>query len=1276
MRFFADGPSIPDELLTARDQDRVVFFCGAGVSRAKANLPDFFGLARQVAKTLGVPADAPAMKLLAEAEEIGKRLDIGGLIPADRIFGLLERDFSPPQVIHRAVAQTLTPQNNFDLSAHKTLLRLATTRHGTIRLVTTNFDRLFDACLPELQTYPPPRLPDLSREKDFNGVIYLHGKINDTGDGAEGGQFVLSSSEFGRAYLSDGWATSFVKEILSKYLVVFVGYSADDPPMQYLLEALNGSTGSVGGVYAFQSGAHDDAAAKWRHKGVTAIPYSEANAHKALWETLDAWAIRADDPTKWVDNIIGMARSGPENLQPFERGQVAHVVSTVEGARKFGEGDFLPPATWLCVFDPHCRYGEPSKIGNFGEDDPTVDPFDLYSLDSDPIPDKISPDEYSPKRNTPPDVWDAFALTNQAKCNNQNSANDSQRRGNWFRRESCLSDRQIKLGIWLSRVADQPASVWWAARQYWLHQSIYTRISREIEKCKNEVNPAIRTAWRYLIDYWSEGRNFFDSEWYFLQSDIKAHGWDDIYLRRFSALAKPFFVVNSALGNKTVPIAATACHLNSLVNIDVHYPKLPNLNEIPESYLPRLVIALRRVLEAALELETEKSDYGPKIHCPIAKDTNMCGESSGRSSGISGWLLYYIKHLEMLISTNTAAARSECLKWPNDPDIFARLRVWALGKPELVSDEQFDNAVDALPREVFWDGFHARDLLISLGARWNGLGDSTRSKIEQKILDGPTKWGTEPDEEFEKWHAWEILNRLHWFEQQGLTLRCDLDAITKELKEQEPNWNPKFANNAAQSREVIVGRVRIDEDYSALLQEPLKRVLSRAKELSEVRNAAFVKNDPFAGLSQHRPVRAFAALRLAAKNGDFPVWAWSTFLGAEQRINDKAKFSAFVAEQICRYPNAELANLVYSVASWFRKIALNLAGNHHKIFLALAEKLIAALSLQTVESRTAIVRGSKDADWSLEASNSPTGKLAGALLSDSSIRNLMPTQGLPNDWQSLAEKILSLPGDLHRHALVIFSQRLNWFFQVGPEWTKANLLSFLVSKDIQDQEALWAGILNGGELSGQDIFIFLKPYMLRLVNTGVLKKHSEWATLANLLLSAWALTDTSTGEKWITDDELREALLHFNDDVRSHVLWQAGSWAKKEKDNWAQLLLELLRNVWPKQLVAKSEVVSKRLLDLAFVDNDLFPELAEAALPLLTEISDQYYLFAILQPPCVDRVTGYPLETLSLLSAVLPDSVANWPYGIDEMLKFLGNTGESVRNDARFIELKRKWDSR
>ena len=48
MKFIESGPDIPDELLLALDEGRVVFFCGAGVSRANAKLPDFFDLAGQV----------------------------------------------------------------------------------------------------------------------------------------------------------------------------------------------------------------------------------------------------------------------------------------------------------------------------------------------------------------------------------------------------------------------------------------------------------------------------------------------------------------------------------------------------------------------------------------------------------------------------------------------------------------------------------------------------------------------------------------------------------------------------------------------------------------------------------------------------------------------------------------------------------------------------------------------------------------------------------------------------------------------------------------------------------------------------------------------------------------------------------------------------------------------------------------------------------------------------------------------------------------------------
>jgi hypothetical protein len=113
-------------------------------------------------------------------------------------------------------------------------------------------------------------------------------------------------------------------------------------------------------VYAFQDGAENEAIAKWSHKGIEAIAYEKDN-HPALWETLEAWAERAKAPENWYQSVIDLAKQGPEQLQPFQRGQVAHVVSTFEGARKFSEEEDVPPAEWLCVLIPIDAMQNPHK---------------------------------------------------------------------------------------------------------------------------------------------------------------------------------------------------------------------------------------------------------------------------------------------------------------------------------------------------------------------------------------------------------------------------------------------------------------------------------------------------------------------------------------------------------------------------------------------------------------------------------------------------------------------------------------------------------------------------------------------------------------------------------------------------------------------------------------------------------------------------------------------------------------------------------------------------
>ncbi len=164
MRFIDNGPSIPDELLLARDQGRVVFFCGAGVSLAKAGLPDFFGLTKKVIKSLRVTSDSPVHKVLEQAWKVQEKTNVPGLISADRLFGLLEREFYRTD-IEKAVAEALRSDNP-DLTAHQVMIDLATTPTGLVRLVTTNFDRLFNDCDASLNSWQPPSLP-----VNFNRVV-------------------------------------------------------------------------------------------------------------------------------------------------------------------------------------------------------------------------------------------------------------------------------------------------------------------------------------------------------------------------------------------------------------------------------------------------------------------------------------------------------------------------------------------------------------------------------------------------------------------------------------------------------------------------------------------------------------------------------------------------------------------------------------------------------------------------------------------------------------------------------------------------------------------------------------------------------------------------------------------------------------------------------------------------------------------------------------------------------------------------------------------------
>lgn len=235
MKFVKNGPDIPEELIDAHQRGEVVFFCGAGISMNNG-YPSFTSLYDDLCKYFNFN-ETEFIQDPNSKEYIPLEIKINTL--ANNVQGGLTK------VKKRVESKFCAKRNCKDLKTQQAILKLSCNKDNCLHLITTNFDSLFsDAAkkikseLPKLSEYYPPYLP-LSYEKVWNGIVYLHGKIKHSKQISNYDSITLSSSDFGKAYLTQGWATNFMKYVFSKYKVCFIGYSLNDQIFSYLMDSLS-----------------------------------------------------------------------------------------------------------------------------------------------------------------------------------------------------------------------------------------------------------------------------------------------------------------------------------------------------------------------------------------------------------------------------------------------------------------------------------------------------------------------------------------------------------------------------------------------------------------------------------------------------------------------------------------------------------------------------------------------------------------------------------------------------------------------------------------------------------------------------------------------------------------------------------------------------------------------------------------------------------------------------------------------------------------------------
>jgi hypothetical protein len=284
----------PPQLLEAQQDGSLVVFAGAGVSMPPpSNFPNFDRLAEQVVAGVLVREQYGEQRELVD-HFLGRAKDAGVKVH-DRVRDILSDKTSAPNLLHT------------------TLLRLFKSS-SDVRLVTTNFDLHFTTAVKmvfttgdEVEIYDAPALPV---GNSFAGIVHLHGSVAKPAD-----RMVLTDSDFGAAYLTEGWATRFLQRLFAHKVVMFIGYSHNDTVIDYLARGLPPKSPGRFALAPVGTEAH------WKRLGIIPVTYPvgfDEQKHSALAPALRGWVDLVWTPALDHEEKVRSIVERPVTLDPEE----------------------------------------------------------------------------------------------------------------------------------------------------------------------------------------------------------------------------------------------------------------------------------------------------------------------------------------------------------------------------------------------------------------------------------------------------------------------------------------------------------------------------------------------------------------------------------------------------------------------------------------------------------------------------------------------------------------------------------------------------------------------------------------------------------------------------------------------------------------------------------------------------------------------------------------------------------------------------------------------
>lgn len=1270
MQFVTNGPDIPESLLQAHEEGRVVFFCGAGISYP-ARLPGFEGLVKEIYRLNGTKP--------SELEQAA--LDRGQY---DATLDLLERRLPGQRIaVRRALVSALKPNTRIKgaVDTQAALLHLARNHEGALRLVTTNFDRIFHVAAKRTRQtfheYSSPMLP-IPKISRWDGLVFLHGLIPNKPDDTALNRLVVTSGDFGLAYLTERWAARFVSELFRNYVVCFVGYSINDPVLRYMMDALAADrmlgeiTPQAWALGDCEPGQEEQKANEWGAKGVTPILYNVPAGsidHSALHNTLHAWAETYRDGVQGKEAIVvkyAPARPQDTTRQDNFVGRMLWALSDKSGlpAKRFADFDPVPSLDWLL---------ETFSLENFGHED-------LIRFGVPPQEEEDTKLRFSLVRR-PASYTRApyMCLASRGVANSQ-----------W-------DDVMNHIFRWLIRHLDDPRLIIWIAergghlqeRCVFLIQDRLDRLATleldgntaELDRIrlsspKAVPGPLMRILWNLLLSdrLKPPGHNPDLYNWF---RQLKRDGLSTTMRFKLRGLLAPKVLLRKPIRwDYDVSVPDTPLSIRHLVDWELvltadHVHSTLNEQDCDNwnIALPLLLNDFQQLLQDALDLLHEMGE------ADAFKDRSYWDLPSitphWQNRGYHDWvsLIELLRDSWLAVKANDVPRAAIIANgWFELPyPTFKRLALFAASHDNCIPYEEWVKWLLSDDSWWLWCVETKREVNRLFVLQGKHLSGFAQENLETAILAGPPRNLYRDDLEDGRWEyitdssVWLHLAKL---KDSDLNLGAVATTRLEEISNRYPTW--ELADNERDEfSHWMSGTGDPDfEDSREIESAPRNRhELVTWLQKKEPEHQSMYE-DTWRDVCRTRFFHSAYALCELAKRDIWLTERWRVALQAWATDDLVSRSWHYIAPIVQAMPDHYLKEIIHSVA-WWMETASKFINHHQDILIGLCRRIL-ALPLEAGTDANIVINGNKSYSPVDAAINHPIGHVTQVLV------NLWFKQE-PNDNEQLPDYLNSIFSALcdpsikrFVHGRVLLSSQLIALFRVDRPWTEQYLLPFFSWTNPFEAKSVWEGFLWSPRLY-QPLMIAFKPQCLDSANHyAELGDHrQQYATF----LTYAALGPTAD----YTTEEFRaafEALPPEGLEQCALALCQAQEGAAdKREDYWKNRVLPLWKHIWPKSRNLLTSQMTVSLARLIIATGDEFPSALNNVLNWLVPVEHPYYVVHRLHESGL--CTRFPVEATLLLGSILTDDNRQWvsnEYGacLNEIIQ----AEPKLEQDAQYSRLR------